>query len=356
MSKKGEIMEERKSYKIGLLPMLLLIIDIVLIVVVIFMGIIIYTQKQFIKERENIATSNPEVVQTIPQKEETEPVKEDTNTTTVKNEVVNEVVNEIKNEVKNEVSNSVSNTTETNNTTDPNPNSGEEYTPKMVENRSYIYDAQYTPNGVKVSNYTTTSDGKDHFLSEIVVPYINMMSDDASKMNTEIEELYKGYIEEFKVCSQNLNSFIKVSYTSYITSNVYSIVITVERGVEKEVTNEYIAYNFDIISGTKLAYNQVCFIAKITNAGESVKEAINQLSDLKKYVLTVSRDVSQESVNKRNEELDECKNQIYAAYEEDVLNNSLVYYLDNNLKLNISAKIVVPGNENSYNKLIRVDN
>ena len=48
-------MENRDAYKIGLMPMLLLVLDIILIIVVIIMGLVIYSQKKTIEK--NVADS-----------------------------------------------------------------------------------------------------------------------------------------------------------------------------------------------------------------------------------------------------------------------------------------------------------
>ena len=326
--------ENKKNYKIGLLPLILLILDIVLIIVVIIMGIIIHIQQKEIDSVSNKSIQSSQV--------EAEN-KEDLATT---NEISNSISsnkNQDLNVVKENVSNTISNDT------------SNEYAAKIVENRPYIYDAQYLPNGLKVTNYST-NDGSSYSTSDIVVPYVNMVSNDASQMNTEIENLYNDYIEEFRICSQNLNSYIKVNYNSYITSNIYSIVITIYRGQEEKETVEYIAYNFDIMSGTKLDYNQVCYIAGINNASESIQKTLNNLEDYNKYKLTVNRDVTQSMVDDRNAQIDSCQTQVYTLYQENLLNNKLTYYLDNNLKLNVVLKIILPEENTTYEKIVIVEN
>ena len=347
-------MEDKKVYKIGLLPWILLILDIVLIIVVIIMGIVIKNLKD---EKEKNNKSNQKVVENT----------FETGTTPISAQNENNTVSNSENNYYKETNNGVSiihnstqkpdsstsnkNGSSTTNTTDSS--FGEQYTSKIVENRGYVYDAQYTPNGIKADNYST-NDGTEYNISDIVLPYVNMNSDDAKDINSEIEILYNKCVEEFKVCSQNENSFIKSDYETFITSNIYSILITIQRGEEENSENEYIAYNFDVISGTKLDYNQVCYIAGITNASDSIRECIDNLEDFESYYLVVDRNNSQADVTIRKTEILENKEEIYTNYQQDLLNNEIVYFLDNNLKLNISLKIVLPDSEESYRKIVTV--
>lgn len=325
-------MGDKKVYKIGLLPMLLLILDIILIIVVIIMGITIKSLRDEKNKIENEKNAAKEVVDTTP---------------VLTNVVENTVSNEISSKEENEVDNTSSDNSTSEETSDV------KYISKVVENKSYIYDAQYSPNDLKITNYST-NDGTDYTVYDIVLPYINMVSEDARNTNSEIEELYSKYTEEFRICSQNKNSFIKVNYKTYITSNIYSILITVQRGNEINSTEEYISYNFDIITGTKLDYSNICYVASITDASQSVLDCIDTLEDFDSYYLTVNSHNSQEEVDERNAQITACKNQIYTYYQQDLLNNSLVYFLDSNLKLNIVLKVILPDNTEGYAKIVVV--
>ena len=332
-------MEEKKAYKIGVMPLFLLILDILLIIVVIVMGLIIYTQQKKLNNMEITEVDANESAASVAPIDEPE------------ENIVNEIIED---KEENIVSNQVVKTTNTNTVSENNVSEENGYARKIVDNRAYIYDAQYPANGIKVNSYSS-SDGNTYAVSDIIVPYINMVSSDASAMNQEIEGLYNQYIDEFVVCSQNKNSYIKVSYNSYITSNIYSILLTVQRGQGTSESSEYIAYNFDILSGTKLDYNQVCYVAGITNASETIQTTIDNLDDYNSYYLVAGRFTTQEQVDERSAEIENCRKQIYTSYQEDLLNNKLVYFLDNNLKLNIVVKIGLPNNEGSYSKLVVVE-
>jgi len=332
-------MDEKKVYKIGLWPMILIILDIALIATVIVMGMIIHHKNEIIAKKD-VATkeANPTDVDESVNEEEI------TNTNSVTEPE----------QKKNHAENKIANMTNTTNNTAENDSSTEQNTAKTVANRPYIYDAQYTPDGLKANSYLA-DDGVTYKVSDIVVPYVNMVSSDATKMNTEIETLYRKWVEEFRICSQNLNSYIKVNYTTYITSNIYSICITVQRSNERVTSEEYFAYNFDIISGTQLDYGQVCYIAGINDAGECVQKRIETIEEYDSYYLVPSRTVSQEEADARKAEIETYKSEIYTHYQEDILNNQLVYFLDNNLKLNIAIKMKLPDNEIMFTKVVIVE-
>ncbi|MBR2289256.1 MAG: hypothetical protein IJ867_01190 [Clostridia bacterium] len=326
-------MEEKSSYKIRLLPMILLVVCIILLIVVIGMGMMLHEKNQTIASLQNEKQNVEIVAGEIPERPEEPPVAN--NTVETRNQTRNEVVN-------NRTNNAVENTA-------TNENG---YTGKIVENRGYVYDAQYSTDSLTTTSYQTTS-GKSYSIKEIVVPYINMVSSDAKSVNEELEKLYGGYVEEFKVCSQNLYSYIQVSYKTYITSNIYSIAITVQRGTGDEETQEYLAYNFDIISGTKLDYNQVCYIAGVSNASGSIQEAIQGLDDYKNYLN--QKKVSKEKLEEMKAEVEVCQNQTFMNYQESLSNNKLVYFLDDNLKLNIVVKVALPVGEEAYDKIVVVE-
>ena len=106
-------------------------------------------------------------------------------------------------------------------------------------------------------------------------------------------------------------------------------------------------------SEKKLDYNQVCYVAGITDAATSVKSAIDVLDDFSSYYLQVDRYDNQEKVDERNAQIENNKQQIFTSYQQDLLKNNLVYFLDNNLKLNITLNVVLPDGEN-YIKIVTI--
>ena len=332
-------MEDKKGYKISLKWLMLLILMMALIIGIIVMGFIIYKDKKELAKGN--AAQNPTVITDKTFSEEKlEPKKE-----------IEVLANITANSITNAVNNNVQNVAVENTVTGTNEDGTVK---KNVETMPYIYDAQYQPENITVTSYETT-EKQQCSVSDIKLPYINVASNDASIMNVEIENLYKTLVNEFRICSQNLNSYVKANYETYITSNIYSVVITVTRGQEGQKNESHFAYNFDIITGLKLDYNQVCYIAGINNASENVRKTINELPDYKNYYLVEGGGVSKADVDTRNSEIEACKSRMFTIYQENLLNNKVVYFLDNNLKLNIEITVILPRTNDTYNKLIIIE-
>ncbi len=321
--------EEKKVFKISLKTLMFLIIIIVLLVVIIVMGFMLASKSNNEKQSESAVSKDNE------DKEEV-----------VANIVENKVENKTDNKVKNKVSN------KTKNTVNPDSSGNVQYVEKIVDAKSYIYDAQYSVENLKIEEYQT-NDGTSHSASDIVVPFVNMVSDDADDVNNEIQSLYENYMNEYKVCSENKNSFIKVNYETFTTANIISVLITVQRGNENEETNEYVTYNFDAIDGVKLTYSQTYELVGIKDIEEKVKNAISNLEDFEEYELNES--YPEEVREARDKELEDCKNKIYTYYQQDLLNNHIAYYLDRNLKFNIAINVVLPAEGGEYSKIVVVE-
>lgn len=321
--------EEKKVFKISLKTLMFLIIIIVLLVVIIVMGFMLASKSHNEKQSESAVSKDNE------DKEEV-----------VSNIVENEVENKTDNKVKNKVSN------KTKNTVNPDSSGNVQYVEKIVDAKSYIYDAQYSVENLKIEEYQT-NDGTSHSASDIVVPFVNMVSDDADDVNNEIQSLYENYMNEYKVCSENKNSFIKVNYETFTTANIISVLITVQRGNENEETNEYVTYNFDAIDGVKLTYSQTYELVGIKDIEEKVKNVISNLEDFEEYELNES--YPEEVREARDKELEDCKNKIYTYYQQDLLNNHIAYYLDRNLKFNIAINVVLPAEGGEYSKIVVVE-
>lgn len=117
----------------------------------------------------------------------------------------------------------------------------------------YVYDAKYDSEGYDESY--TNSNGTV-YLHDLIVPYINIDSDDAKKSNEEIEKLYTGILSVYK---SNKNSMrprdLSVNYKSYRTDNVLSVVITYKGYISNDY-EYYMTFNFDLRDGHLLTYKE----------------------------------------------------------------------------------------------------
>lgn len=131
---------------------------------------------------------------------------------------------------------------------------------KIDENKPWVYDADYIKDKedkTKTSNLTTSSFKASE---EIKLPYININSDDAKKINDEIKGLFDKAYNEFgdliemtdyatgkKTYNENSFSYTGYDYAVYENNNIVSIVITKTYiVVPGDITTSYITYNFDL--------------------------------------------------------------------------------------------------------------
>ena len=121
---------------------------------------------------------------------------------------------------------------------------------KIDENKPWVHDANY--NDGKTTKTATTLEGtKWNSIDTLVLPYININSDYAKKVNDELKSIYDADYKMYgKTDSQNgYNSeFIaKIDY-EYTTSNkVLSLVVREDYGVVNGgLSTNYYTYNFNL--------------------------------------------------------------------------------------------------------------
>ena len=131
---------------------------------------------------------------------------------------------------------------------------------KIDESKDWVYDAEYLKDKKEIVK--TNKDNNLTFKStnEITLPYININSDDAKKVNEEIKKIAENAYADFGAPLQITNgltgevttdknsfSFTGYSYESYVNNNILSVVIKVESvAVPGDGTVTYITYNFNL--------------------------------------------------------------------------------------------------------------
>ncbi|MBE5805877.1 MAG: hypothetical protein E7313_04090 [Clostridiales bacterium] len=97
---------------------------------------------------------------------------------------------------------------------------------KLDETKSWVYDAEYNKENKIVDN-------KYNFNNDVVVPYININSKDAEKVNSEIKNIYEeaylkfGSKETAKGVGNNSKIIYSANYKYYENDNIISIVLEV---------------------------------------------------------------------------------------------------------------------------------
>lgn len=216
--------------------------------------------------------------------------------------------------------------------TQKNQEEKEEQTP--LENKDYVIDATYE---AKVIEGTNTSYSEMYKVSDIVVPYLNIETNEAKEINNEIKKLYDEFIERYNAISQVeviprqgeywKYDYIKTSYKYTDQNNIISILIKVElTGRGGSEAEEYYAFNYDLKEEKRLYLLDLCnkFNLNYDSTLKQVNEALDK-SLIKTFELT--EPISEEFIEfiKENKE----------NFNEELKNKKENIYIDENNQLNV---------------------
>ena len=220
--------------------------------------------------------------------------------------------------------------------------SDENETKKIDESNDLVYDAEYTYDNLAGKSYTSEF-GETYSFEDIVVPYINIKSEDATKANNEIEQLFEELAEKFKKELESTKTWYAISnYKTFINNEVLSIVITLETGGTDVETYEYYTYNFDLNTLNKLSYSAV-----YENIGENSNNIDSKAKDAIRNCELLSKFSNEANINT-------YINKSIENYEYSVKDNSIKYFLDNNGELNIIVNIEVPVGRGHFEEIITI--
>ena len=112
-----------------------------------------------------------------------------------------------------------------------------------------VHDAPYSIE-LNASSFET-EDGVTVSIDDIRLPYINLRSDDAKKINSEIKDLYMRLATSFRAEEDGLRRFWeKADYTTSVDGDVVTVTITVTSGgTGLEETTEVITYGINVNTG-----------------------------------------------------------------------------------------------------------
>ncbi len=127
---------------------------------------------------------------------------------------------------------------------------------KIDASREWVYDAEYEKN-LKAPSYVV--DGKIYSGDSIVVPYINIDSDYAREVNTEIKNVFDKIIEHYNNGIEDNMSYVdSCNYTVFTEENGLFVLFTYGLGATDVVHPVYFTYNFNLVDGSKLDFDYFC--------------------------------------------------------------------------------------------------
>lgn len=193
---------------------------------------------------------------------------------------------------------------------------------KLDNEKEWIYDADYEK-GVSGDSYSTEFN-ETYNVNDIVVPFINIDSQDATQANNEIKMVFDSAIETFNNGIKDGLSYVdECNYKSYNNDDKLSVVLTFGEGATDVVHPNYYTYNFELKTGKSLSYEEIYNLAGFTSGDIDMK--------VENAIRTVCQ--SDESLYNVNDSINNYKNSIS--------DNTLKYYLANNNELNIVVELSV---------------
>ena len=202
---------------------------------------------------------------------------------------------------------------------------------KIDGSKDFVYDASYS-SGFSVEKYSANDDV--YYLKDIVVPYFNINSVDASRVNDDVSYIYSNLVDVYErgVNGEGIGDsvyFIKdCGYKSIIFDNVSSTIFTYSYGVTNAQVPTYLTYNFDLTDGHLLSYQDIC----------------NKLgySDIDSMVLSVIRSYYND-YNSSSFDVELAIQNSYSNYLSSVSEGTVRYFIDGNNLLNVVVSMNVEG-------------
>lgn len=213
----------------------------------------------------------------------------------------------------------------------------------VTDSNIWLYAADYQTSGLPL--YYTTYGKYTHYLQDIVLPYININSEDARRANEEIEELYNLLISRYREGIDDELTFIDIcdyEYTHY--DNVGSVLITYGIGFTSIVHPVYVAYNFDLDTGELLSFEEI--YEKVGITSEEINVKVKQA--IENYL--ISKFATWENFEYDNQYVEVS----YSNYLEAVENNELVYYLTASDEMQIVVDLFIPADTDSFDTLLTI--
>lgn len=215
-------------------------------------------------------------------------------------------------------------------TTNPSPSI------KIDDNQDWVYDANYSHPTDVDSCYASIDQSKLIEASSLIVPYININSDNASQANKQISDLYQQLIDHFNEYAKIGIQYNTVDYQYFINDHYLSLFITIATNGTDIPVNQYYTYNFNLEDGTYLSYQTANVFVGITNDSQAAQDAItNKLQSL--Y---------------NDDDFTIYQEKSIQNYLNTVQSNSISYFIDQNKQLNIIVTLEIPAGRGQFDTII----
>jgi hypothetical protein len=242
---------------------------------------------------------------------------------------------------------------------------------KIDDSKDYVYDATYSYSN-KYTEYNAWEVGDDsiehlsdfgidveyhsntQYLKNLIVPYININSDDAKNANKTLKELYEKYAKQFDECGELAESRDNgpsctqiLTYRTYSYNNILSIVVIDSSQSTSAFRLNYTIFNFDLKTGKKLSYSEL-----LSKLGYDESESQSDIKALIKKKLPNlpgnDNDKFPNSCYDKNGNFTNCYDLSYSLFDDSIKDGSTLAFSDNDGRLNIFVYLPLPDVEPDY--------
>lgn len=232
---------------------------------------------------------------------------------------------------------------------------------KLDDTKDYVYNAEYHTDNkyaefMRDSNSDEVRKINDHgieveynfgmqYLSKLKVPFININSSYAKVANATLEKLYLDYAKIFDKCAEEAKGTEPscsqiLTYKTYKYDNMLSVVVIDAIQATSRIVLNYHIYNFDLTTGEEIKYLDFINKQEYNNVEDKIKTLLkNKMDSL--YGKVVG-DLSNACYGEYDEATQEnkrinCYNKAYELFTESIRKDEVLFFVDNNGKLNIFA-------------------
>ena len=189
-----------------------------------------------------------------------------------------------------------------------------EYTDQNIANKAV---RRYSNKELVYTSNQYIKDEKDKYELNVNIPYLNIVSDNADKINMQIEQLYVSKLSQIVSAQQLDYTIYNIDYIAYANSNIISLVI---KATLKEGNNPQrviiTTYNYNTDNGSLVTLDELLNLKQI-----------NKLSLQSK----IDKEIKEKSKN--SEDLSNIGYTVYKRNPNDnmyKLENTTAYFLSNN--------------------------
>lgn len=147
-----------------------------------------------------------------------------------------------------------------------------EYTTQNIANKAV---RRYSNKDLVYTSNQYIKEEKDKYELNVNIPYLNIVSDNADKINTQIEQIFVSKLSQIVSAQQIDYTIYNIDYVAYVNSNIISLAI---KATLKEGNNPQrviiTTYNYNTDNGNIVALDELLSLKQINKT--SLQSKINK--------------------------------------------------------------------------------